>query len=701
MQYPKVSIIVVNFNGEKYLKGCLDSIFSLNYPKSKLEIIVVDNGSSDNSISIVKNNFPKVKMLNNDENNYCKANNLGIKESSGEYVAIVNNDVEVCKDWLLELVKKLSNYNTIAAAMGKVLFKNGLLQSTGHYELPNFYWGDRGFMEEDKGQFDSIEEINSISNTGSLYKRNVFDRVGLFDEDFEIYMEDVDFGIRCKEYNLKFLYVPAAICYHEFHGTNREDFVRFKIEKNRLLLVAKHYPDKLGDVLFGEGYFQVNKQKDEKIDIFKIFPEILLKLLKHHPLEKVNLLLPGIFKELSKFVNYDRYYLVQRLRDFETNFNKSIFDKENGIKQLREALSEKVNEIKNLNKDIDDKSIIIDVKDKGIVQSQKLLNFKGQYIKQLGKVISEKDSFIKQLGKVISEKEMDIGNINKNIAEANKIIESKNSEILQQCKLINKQEIKMIQLGNLIEHQRENLKNNQQIINQKAEELSRLNEIIAEKEEKLQYFYTWMERFYNSETYRFLLKPFWAILVIFKKLLKIGEFSSCQKIVIIKPSIISVSKTAEVIKRIKSENRNSKVTLVAFFKNDIDGKELRLLAVDRKITLPAGRKLSNVFQLIKLFMILIFRGAHQSYILVGSVLDKSYRKFKLLAFLTKTKSIKLYMIDNNRQIQLSSLTKTLLLLFLKSASLYLLILFFIIFIAGRTKLSQIFRKLTSLSKSSS
>jgi hypothetical protein len=131
---PSVSIIVVNYNGKRFLEECFDSIFSLSYPKEKLEVILVDNGSTDGSLDLVKDKYPNVLIIQNTVNNYCKANNLGIASSKGKYVALLNNDVKVEKNWLIELIKIMERDERIGAVMGKVLFPDGKIQSTGHYE---------------------------------------------------------------------------------------------------------------------------------------------------------------------------------------------------------------------------------------------------------------------------------------------------------------------------------------------------------------------------------------------------------------------------------------------------------------------------------------------------------------------------------------------------------------------------------------
>jgi GT2 family glycosyltransferase len=129
---PSVSIITVNYNGEKHLDVCLSSLSCLNYPEDKLEVIMVDNGSTDGSVKFVDKNFPRVKIIKNEINNYCQANNLGIKRAKGRFIALINNDLKLDKDWLIELVSLIKDKNNIGAVTGKVLFFDGTLQAAGH-----------------------------------------------------------------------------------------------------------------------------------------------------------------------------------------------------------------------------------------------------------------------------------------------------------------------------------------------------------------------------------------------------------------------------------------------------------------------------------------------------------------------------------------------------------------------------------------
>ena len=103
LTFPVISVSIVNLNGEKYLDECLKSLEELNYPRNKLEIIVVDNGSTDNSLEMIRENYPHVKIIENSRNmGFAYANNQAAKVAKGEYVAFLNNDTRVDKNWLIE-----------------------------------------------------------------------------------------------------------------------------------------------------------------------------------------------------------------------------------------------------------------------------------------------------------------------------------------------------------------------------------------------------------------------------------------------------------------------------------------------------------------------------------------------------------------------------------------------------------------------
>jgi len=488
-KYPLVSIIIVNYNGKKFLKECFESLFNSEYPKSKLEVIMVDNCSTDDSISMVKKYFPKVKIIENNENNYCKANNLGIKNSQGEYVGFINNDVEVNKDWLIELIKALTGRKQIAGGMGKVLFKNGLIQSTGHYELPDFYWSDKGLREKDKGQFDKTEILKTVPNIACLYKKEIFDIVGMFDEDFGMYLEDLDLGIRCRKYNLSFLYVPTAFCYHSFHGTAKEEFIISRTERNRLFIIAKHYSEKLPDSLFGKGFFSLKMN-----ELLDFFPLIFNKLVNYSSVNLTLQLLPPLFENLNKLSIHDLDYLR----------NKN-FTQQDKIKELKRKLKDK--EIKENDFNISDSRRAIQelnerLKDIDKVQQEreKLFFSLNSKIVELNNVVAEKDSQVEIKDFVIQERDEALKELNDLIKENNGVVHERDRVIQERDRKISEINVLIREKDNLIREsgfilQKKNKKIQeldeklQALRNELAETYKRLKEqsfVIGEKDRKIQ-----------------------------------------------------------------------------------------------------------------------------------------------------------------------------------------------------------------------
>ncbi|MCX6710810.1 MAG: glycosyltransferase family 2 protein, partial [Candidatus Woesearchaeota archaeon] len=224
---PSVSLVIVNYNGIRFLKDCLDSVFKLDYPREKIEVIVVDNGSKDGSLKFISKNYPKVKLLKNDKNNYARANNLGIKKSHSELVAILNNDTKVDKKWLIELVKRISKDKRIGGVCSKVLLMDGRIDSAGIAEFPNFYWQNRGYNEEDKGQYDRAQEVYALCGVSMLFRKKCLEEAGFEDEDFNIYVEEIDLAERCKKLGWKLVYCPKSVLLHHHGGTINENSETF------------------------------------------------------------------------------------------------------------------------------------------------------------------------------------------------------------------------------------------------------------------------------------------------------------------------------------------------------------------------------------------------------------------------------------------------------------------------------------------
>ncbi|MCM8792020.1 MAG: glycosyltransferase family 2 protein [Candidatus Omnitrophica bacterium] len=323
MYRPRVSFIIVNYNGKKFLRHCLSSIFNLDYPVDKLEVILVDNGSCDGSIDFIKTRYPKVKFILNPINNYCFANNLAIRDTSTEYVALVNNDVILDRNWLNAVLTVMIEDNCIGAVTGKVLLYNKRINSAGHNQLDNFYWQDRGFWERDKGIYENIEEINGLSHCACFYRVSAILDVGYLDESFNMYLEDVDMSIRLKKNGWKIYYAPEAICYHYLHGSASKRKRQYFYERNRLFLVAKHYPSQLKEAIFDNSLFPTVERLNKKF-LFSILKEIEYKFNHELHLDSLRQDIERFHKRYRKRIFFVRsiynllYYIqINRLISFK------------------------------------------------------------------------------------------------------------------------------------------------------------------------------------------------------------------------------------------------------------------------------------------------------------------------------------------------------------------------------------------------
>lgn len=246
MNNPLASIIIINYNGKEYLDGCLSSL------KKQLchnfEIILVDNGSADDSVSFIrKNYFDFVRIISSPKNiGFAKANNIGIQASHGKYVVLLNNDTTVEQNWLKALVEAVETDDQIGMCASKILFMHDhkTIDSTGLCIYPDGTSKQRGWLEEDQGQFDNKRDVLLPSGCAALYRRNMLEQIGYFDERFFAYCEDTDLGIRARFAGWQCVFVPEAIVYHYYSGSFRKDPLKkiFLIERNRLLLVFKNFP---------------------------------------------------------------------------------------------------------------------------------------------------------------------------------------------------------------------------------------------------------------------------------------------------------------------------------------------------------------------------------------------------------------------------------------------------------------------------
>jgi GT2 family glycosyltransferase len=246
---PKISIVIVNWNGKKYIRQCLRSIIASNYPKDKLEIIVVDNASNDGSDQIIAREFPEVILIRNEQNlGFCEANNIGIRHSKGNVIVLLNNDTFVHNEWLNEIVKIINDPH-VGIVGCRLLYPDGkIIQSCGCKELFPGYWIHiAAGLTIDEFRMEKEFEVDYVCGAAMAVKRELFDKIGLLDSRFFSYVEDVDICYRARSAGYKVIIAPKAIVYHHSSASWKKfPLKRFLLDyRNRFFFIYKNYPKKL------------------------------------------------------------------------------------------------------------------------------------------------------------------------------------------------------------------------------------------------------------------------------------------------------------------------------------------------------------------------------------------------------------------------------------------------------------------------
>ena len=308
---PLVSLIIVHYHGVRLLRSCLQSVEALAYPRSRFEVLVVDNGSDDEAAAMAQREFRRVHWIAHAPNNYCRALNVGINLAVGEFVAFLNNDTVVDPRWLTELMAVMAREPRVGACGSKVFLMDGRLNSAGHRVLPNFYWSDRGHGEPDRGQYDRPADMESLTGCALLLRRSAVADVGLVDEDFAMYLEDVDLCYRLRAKGWSVRYVPTSIVHHKLHGSQQTaEEAAERVERSRLLFLAKHHPDKLPEALFGRGYLTYPRQSQPGA-LLRYLPAVLSKLTAHHGIQRTESLFDALFTQL-RHVQHQEWEILVR-----------------------------------------------------------------------------------------------------------------------------------------------------------------------------------------------------------------------------------------------------------------------------------------------------------------------------------------------------------------------------------------------------
>ena len=240
MSRPFVSVIVVTYNSRDDIEQCLRSVADQDYPN--FEIIVVDNNSEDDTVALVRGAFPSVVIVENNANcGFAAGNNRGIAASGGTYVAVLNPDTIVERAWLAELVRPLEERADVAACQSRLLFydRPDVINAEGNdVNYLGFTWC-RNYGNRSDGATE-IQPTPALSGCSTILRRDVLDQLGLFDEDFFMYLEDTDLSLRIRRAGYQIVCNPKSVVYHKYKfDRGKKKF--YYLEKNRMMLLLKNY----------------------------------------------------------------------------------------------------------------------------------------------------------------------------------------------------------------------------------------------------------------------------------------------------------------------------------------------------------------------------------------------------------------------------------------------------------------------------
>lgn len=244
-----ISVVIVSWNAKRFLEECLDSL--RDSTSRSMEIIVVDNASTDGSPEMVEATFPQVKLIKCSENlGFAKANNVGIRASTGRYVSLVNSDVKVIGACFDRLADYLDQHPDVGNVGPRILNRDMTLQSSCRqfptlwnnfcessglsriFRKSNLFSGEHMFFFP----HDRICDVDVLVGCFWLVRKEAFERVGLLDEDFFIYAEDLDWCRRCWNAGWRVVFFPGSQAIHYRGGSSANDPARFAAEQQRALL---------------------------------------------------------------------------------------------------------------------------------------------------------------------------------------------------------------------------------------------------------------------------------------------------------------------------------------------------------------------------------------------------------------------------------------------------------------------------------
>lgn len=329
-----VSVIIVTHNHRIYIEKCLDSI------PNGIEVLIVDNVSTDGTPELIEKKYPHITLLKNDENlGYGKGVNSGVKISKKEYLIILNPDTFIQADSFENLFKPLINHVDIITVPKVLLYDGSKINTCGNIEHFTGLTFTRG-LGEDKDSYNDTEYLNGLSGVCFAMRKDLYDKIGGFDESIFLYMEDTELSWRLNSLGLKIQYIPDSIIYHDYKLTVSPEKI-FHLERGRYIILRKYFTWKLFILFFPSlivseiytmGYSLLNgkdgvkfkikaikeglsldiKEKNFTANIKSLDWKVPYEQLSHNRLDKT-------VRIIGNIVYYLNYYFVIYLINFKTS----------------------------------------------------------------------------------------------------------------------------------------------------------------------------------------------------------------------------------------------------------------------------------------------------------------------------------------------------------------------------------------------
>ncbi|NND66410.1 MAG: glycosyltransferase family 2 protein, partial [Halioglobus sp.] len=299
MSGTSITAITVTYNAGEFIEPFLGSMAELDTSGIDFKLIAIDNGSSDGTQDKLRAHPFDVTVIENDENNYARALNLGIADSDSEFVVVVNNDATVAPGWLQGFLAVFAQHPRAGAVQSKMFFSGqDLLNSVGVEEIEHYYFKDIGFEEKDSVRYANPALRDYVTGGSLMLRRQCLAEVGPWDEEFIMFMEDVDYSARCRAAGWELWFAPESILYHQYHGSSSQDLCEYFCTRNRFLFVAKHFPRELVDCIPTSHFYK----KGEFDNLYRSLLHAMRKMCSHQDTAVVMAVLAQMQNQLSNYI---------------------------------------------------------------------------------------------------------------------------------------------------------------------------------------------------------------------------------------------------------------------------------------------------------------------------------------------------------------------------------------------------------------